>query len=250
MSKNNSKAAKGKAEIKAVGATDSVAVAIKTATDRAMQKDNVSNGNKLRVDAQLNGIALMAARTYCASSINGACLKLVADLDKKAIKFDGAKHVIKCVGNKGACFTIATGGIGKQGDHSFALFGDGTIIALGSFGQLTVSDAGTEDRFCADISKGEHYAKGHKIVIADGKEKGKELTGIIVGTEMNTTDTYYGFVYRGEGNKLIVTTKERERNCYNANIGALTATVGEATAKECALVTGAKLASGKAKAKA
>lgn len=204
-----------------------VETVIKSAVDRALKKDNVSNSHKLREDAQIKGIALMSARTYCASSINGDLLAKVANIDRKAITFDKVDHVIKASGNKGVCFTMAKG-VSKDG--AFALFSDGTIIALGTFGQLTVSDAGTMDRFIRDVRNGEHYATGQRIAVLDGKDAG-ELDGVIVGNSDVATSIYYGVITR-HSDRYAVTTKERKVNAYNAGIGARTATVAVLSEKE------------------
>lgn len=212
--------------------------AIKTAVDRALKKDNVSNSNALRLDAQNKGIALMTARTYCASSINGELLSKVQSADKTAMHFDNVTHVIKASGNKGVCFTMAKG-VSK--DSAFALFSDGAIIALGTFGQLTISDAGTMDRFIRDVRNGEHFATGQRIAVLDGKDAG-ELDGVIVGNKDVATSIYYGVITR-HGAQFAVTTKERKENAYNRGIGARTATVAVLSDKE----TGALLKTAKSK---
>ena len=224
---------------KAAKATQSEAVtvekAIKTAVDRALKKDNVSNSNALRLDAQSKGIALMTARTYCASSINGELLAKVQSADKTAMHFDNVTHVIKCDGNKGVCFTMAKG---VSSDGAFALFGDGTIIAIGTFGQLTISDAGTMDRFIRDVRNGEHFATGQRIAVLDGKDAG-ELDGVIVGNKDVATSIYYGVITR-HGAQFAVTTKERKENAYNKGIGARTATVAVLSEKDTSALLKAK----------
>ena len=215
-------------------ANDTVATVIKTAVDRALKKDNVSNSNGLRIDAQAKGIALMTARTYCASSINGELLTKVSALDRKSVNFTKGNYVVKCMGNKGACFAMASG---VSDDGAFALFADGSIIAFGVYGQLTIDNAGAMDRFIANVRKGEHFATGQTVCIVDGKEAG-ELDGVIVGTKDVTTAQYYGIISR-HGDKFAVTTLERKANAYNKGIGALSATVkvldDKATAKLLAI---------------